>query len=73
MKITMKKIGLVGLVLILTVSIPSFGFPQGFQMYPDGTYGPNTGKGFQMYPDGTYGPNTGRGFQMYPDGTYGPK
>jgi len=44
MKITMKKIGLGVFVLILTVSIPSFGFAQGFQMYPDGTYGSNLGR-----------------------------
>ena len=45
----------------------------GFRMYPDGTYGPDSGIESQMYPDGKYGPDFGKGSQMYPDGTYGTK
>jgi len=71
MKIALKSFGLLVVVLVSIVLMSSLAFAQGFQIYPDSTYGPNTGRGFQMYPDGTYGPNTGRGFQMYPDGTYG--
>jgi hypothetical protein len=29
--------------------------------------------GSRMYPDGTYGPDSGIKSQMYPDGTYGPR
>lgn len=28
----------------------------GYQMYPNGTFGLNTGKGYQMYPGGNFGP-----------------
>lgn len=48
-------------------------FRGGYQIYPDGTYGPQTDKGYQIYPDGTYGPQTGHGYVIYPDGSYGPR
>lgn len=53
-----------------------------FQMYPDGTYGPDgvstmapdgsyhSGRSTQMYPDGSYGPSGD--YHMHPDGSYGP-
>ncbi len=40
-----------------------------FQMYPDGSYGPDGP--MTMAPDGTY--HSGQGSQMYPDGSYGPQ
>ena len=45
----------------------------GSQLFPDGTYGPDTSRGSQLFPDGTYGPDFGRGSQLFPDGTYGPR
>ena len=53
-----------------------------FQMYPDGSYGPDgkmtmapdgsyhSGSSTQMYPDGSYGPSGD--YHMHPDGSYGP-
>ena len=40
---------------------------QGFQIYPNGKYGP--AGDYHMYPDGTYGP--GRNSYLRPDSSYG--
>jgi len=53
MNITMKNAGLLVFVYYSIFSITSIGLSRGFQIHPDGTYGPNTGRGSQMYPDGT--------------------
>ena len=55
--------------------------PHAFQLYPDGSYGPDgnmtrapdgsfhTGDSVQMYPDGSFGPQGN--IRMHPDGTFG--
>lgn len=49
---------------LAAVSLPA----AAFQLYPDGTYGPDGD--VTMAPDGSY--HSGRSTQMYPDGSYGP-
>lgn len=63
---------------LAAISLPT----TAFQMYPDGSYGPDgdmtmapdgsyhSGSSTQMYPDGSYGPSGD--YHMHPDGSYGP-
>lgn len=63
---------------LAAISLPA----AAFQMYLDGSYGPDgnmtmapdgsyhSGSSTQMYPDGSYGPSGD--YHMHPDGSYGP-
>ncbi len=76
----MRKSSFAATAALLFLSM-SFVPCSAFQLYPDGTYGPDgnitlapdgsfhSGNSIQMYPDGSFGPQGN--IQLHPDGTFG--
>ncbi len=53
----MKATSIAGAMLAAVIlTMPGIAVAGGYQIYPNGTFGPNTGQGYQMYPDGNFGP-----------------